>query len=101
MTFLAIVHAPALRPGARLSIADLAQTLEGPPARLAPGAKLDLRFGTCCPNLACGAILGCNATADEAVLGIAGFDYTIRRCRKHGGVEIPGLVAEDWFVIDG
>ncbi len=98
MSFLAIVHAPALRRGARLCIADLAQTLGRPPVAMSDGAEISLRFGTCCPDLASGAIVGCDAGRDEAVLTVDDATWTIRRSRV-GGIGVPGLVAEDWFVV--
>ena len=96
MSFLAIVHAPALRRGARVCIADLAQTLDHAPVAITSGAEILLRFGTCCPDLASGAIAECDR--DEAVLTVDQATWTIRRSPV-GGVSVPGLVAEDWFVV--
>ena len=100
MAFLAIVHAPALRLGARLCISDLEQTADKPPASIAPGAQIDLRFGTCCPDLLSGAIGLCDTASEEAVLRVADADWHIRRSND-GGVRAPGLVADDWFVVEG
>ena len=96
MSFVAIVHAPALRFGARLCISDCDQTPEQPPAGIAVGSEIVLRYGTCCPALACGAISA--RDLDEAVLHTADADWTIRRSER-GGVDVPGLVADDWFVV--
>ncbi len=98
MSFMAIVHAPALRSGARICICDLDQTIDEPPSELVIGSEVALRFGTCCPSLASGAIQACDLGADEAVLRIADADWTIRRSHE-GGVNVAGLVAEDWFVV--
>ncbi len=98
MTYLAIVHAPALRPGARICISDLAQTTDQPPAPIAPGAEIALRFGTCCPDLVRGAIALCDSQAEQAILRIEKADWTIRRSHA-GGVHTPGMVADDWFVV--
>ena len=100
MTFLAIVHAPTLRAGARVCICDLDQTVERLPTSISSGAAVSLRFGACCPDLACGSISEYDAQADRAVLRIAESEVTIQRSRR-GGVGCPGLIAEDWFVVDG
>ena len=100
MAFLAIVHAPMLRLGARLCISDLAQTPDRAPMPIAPGAEIDLRFGTCCPDRMSGAIGLCDTSSEEAVLRVADADWHIRRSGK-GGVRAPGLVADDWFVVEG
>ena len=99
MTFLAIVHSPVLRPGARLCIADLAQSVEKPPEPLSRGADVSLRFGTCCPDLAVGAVDTCDAQTEEAVLRVAESRWAIRRSHS-GEIAIPGLKAESWFVVD-
>ena len=100
MAFLAIVHAPELRIGARLCISDLEQTVDQGPSPVAPGVEIDLRFGTCCPDLVYGAIGLCDTSSEEAVLRVADSDWHIRRSSK-GGVRTPGLVADDWFVVEG
>ena len=66
---------------------------------IAAGDEIALRFGTCCPDLADGAIGFCDAYPDEAVLRVAESAWTIRRSTIPG-VDLPGLVAEDWFVVD-
>ena len=98
MAFLAIVHAPALRSGARLCISDLTQTADKPPTPIAPGAEIDLRFGTCCPDSKAGAIGLCDTDSEEAVLRVGNEDWHIRRARA-GGVRTPGIIADDWFVV--
>ena len=100
MAFLAIVHSPELRLGARLCISDLAQTTERAPKPLSPGAPIDLRFGTCSPDLRSGSIGLCDISVEEAVLRVADADWHIRRSHQ-GGVCAPGLVADDWFVVEG
>ena len=97
--FQAIVHAPALRPGARLSLSDLAQTPTAPPARLTAGDDVAIRFGACCPDHGSGAVMACEA--DSATLRVAGTLWRLHRCPAHGGIDLPGLIAEDWFVMDG
>ena len=99
MTFLAIVHAPVLRPGARLCICDLEQSFDHAPTSITAGDEIMLRFGTCCPDLADGAIGFCDAEPDEAVLRVADSAWTIRRATTRA-VELPGLITEDWFVVD-
>ena len=96
MGFVAIVHAPSLRSGARLCISDLEQTPDQPPHGLAPGSQVQLRFGTCCASLDCGAIS--TLDVDEAVLRTSEADWTIRRSGR-GGVDVPGLMADDWIVV--
>ena len=96
MSFMAIVHAPALRSGARLCISDLDQAPGQPPHGLAAGSTIELRYGTCRPALACAAISA--RDDDEAVLRTAEADWTIRRSDS-GGVDVPGLMADDWIVI--
>ena len=95
MSFVAIVHAPALRSGARLCISDLEQTPDQPPHGLSAGATVELRYGTCCPSLACAAISA--REDDKAVLRTAEADWTIRL--SGGGVNVPGLMADDWIVV--
>ena len=96
--FQAIVHAPALRPGARLCLSDLAQTPTTPPARLSAGAGVALRYGACCPDHGSGAITAIDS--DSATLHVADTRWRLHRCPAHGGVDLPGLVSEDWFVVD-
>ncbi len=96
--FQAIVHAPALRPGARLCLSDLSQTPTMPPARLAAGDAVMLRFGVCCPEHGSGAIV--DIAADLATLRVAETRWRLHRCPRRSGVDVPGLVAEDWFVVD-
>ncbi len=96
MSFVAIVHAPAMRSGARLCISDNDQTADHPPHGLAAGSTIELRYGTCRPLLACAAISA--READEAVLQTAEADWTIRRSQD-GGVDVPGLMADDWIVV--
>ena len=95
--FQAIVHAPALRPGARLCLSDLAQTSGSTPTRLAAGDAVALRYGVCCPDHGSGAIT--EVRADIATLRVAGAHWRLHRCPSGGGVDVPGLVAEDWFVM--
>ncbi len=97
--FQAIVHAPKLRPGARLCLSDLAQTPTSPPARLAAGDGVALRFGACCPDHGSGAIT--SREADNATLRVADTRWRLHRCPAQGGVDLPGMISEDWFVIDG
>ena len=96
--FQAIVHAPALRPGARLCLSDLAQTPTIPPVRPAVGDSVALRFGACCPDHGSGAIT--EIEADSATLRVAEARWRLHRCPMKGGIDVPGLVAEDWFVVD-
>ena len=96
--FQAIVHAPALRPGARLCLSDLAQTPSTPPAHLAAGDDVALRFGACCPDHGNGAIE--SLEADSATLRVAAARWRLHRCPTSGGIDVPGLVAEDWFVVE-
>ena len=96
--FQAIVHAPALRLGAKLCLSDLSQTRTRPPAPLASGDAIMLRFGVCCPDHGSGAVT--DVEADEATLRVANARWRLHRCPKRGGVDVPGLIAEDWFVVD-
>ena len=96
--FQAIVHAPALRPGARLCLSDLAQGPGSPPGHLTAGVAVTLRFGVCCPTLGSGAIV--ERRADIATLRVAGARWRLHRCPARGGIDAAGLVAEDWFVMD-
>ena len=59
-------------------------------------SEVQLRFGTCCPTVVCGAISA--RRSDEAVLHTAEADWTIR-LSVEGGVDVPGLVADDWIVV--
>ena len=96
--FQAIVHAPALRPGARLCLSDLSQSATRQPSRPAAGDAVILRFGTCCPDHGGGAIT--DVGIGTAILRVAGTPWRLSRCPMEGGVDVPGLVAEDWFVVD-
>ena len=96
--FQAIVHAPALQPGARLCVSDLRQTATAPPAHLAAGDPVALRFGTCCPDHGQGAIT--DLEGGTATLRISTVRWRLHRCPQDGGIDVPGLVAEDWFVVD-
>ncbi len=96
--FQAIVHAPALRPGARLCLSDLAQTVTTPPARLVAGVGVTLRFGTCCPDHGSGAITALEA--DSATLRVADTRWRLHRCPARAGIDLPGMISEDWFVVD-
>ena len=95
--YQAIVHAPALRAGARLCLSDLRQTLVARPRRPQAGDTLSLRFGVCCPALGAGIF---TAIEDRmATVQIADARWRLGRCPSDGGIEIPGLTAEDWFVV--
>ena len=96
--FQAIVHAPALRPGARLCLSDLGQTPALRPADLTAGERVVLRFGTCCPWHGAGAIT--EVGTGTAILRVAEDRWRLHRCPSGGGIDIPGLVAEDWFVVE-
>ena len=96
--FQAIVHAPVLRPGVRLCLSDLGQTPTQPPAALAAGDDVALRFGACCPAHGAGAII--DLEAETAILRVAEARWRLHRCPFGGGVDVPGLLAEDWFVVE-
>lgn len=96
--FQAIVHAPRLRPGARLCFSDLDQTPTLPPARLTAGDVVALRFGPCCPDHGTGAVTA--RATDTATLRVAGALWRLHRCPFGGGVDVAGLMAEDWFVVE-
>lgn len=98
MTFQAIVHAPTLRSGARLNIADLEQTPTGTPRRLAAGDMMELRFGVCCPDLAQATVVSYVAEPESAVLSCEGLEVTIARPGADEGSDVPGLRSEVWFV---
>lgn len=98
MPFDAIVHAPHLRPGARLNIAAADQAEGSAPDSLAVGAAVRIKFGVCCPDLANGTIVGREAGADRVVLSVGGESFVL--IRGGGGVRVPGLVSEDWFVAE-
>lgn len=98
MVFQAIVHAPMLRPGARLCFSDLAQTSIKPPTCLMVGDSVVIRYGACCPDHGTGAIT--SLEADLATLRVAQAQWRLRRCPMRGGIDVPGLVGEDWFVVD-
>lgn len=95
--YQAIVHAPKLRPGARLCLSNLAQTPTTLPTRLAPGDAVALRFGVCCPDHGSGAITALEA--ESATLQVAGRQWRMVRCPARSGIDLPGLIAEDWFVV--
>lgn len=98
MTFQAIVHAPSLRRGARLNIADLGQSTSQRPKRLGVGDEVELRFGVCCPDLARGIVVNYDTLPESAVLEVEGTKVTI--CHRVGeqAVGQPGLRSESWFV---
>ena len=98
MTFQAIVHAPGLRHGARLNIADLDQSETRGPKRIGLGAEVELRFGVCCPDLARAIVVDYTPLPESAVIAVAGEEVTI--CHRAGDVGVlqPGLESETWFV---
>ena len=96
MRFDVIVHAPSLRTGVRLNIAEADQVAEAAPGRLEVGSELTLRFGVCCPDVSTGTITGRETRPEAAVLAVDGETWTL--LRGPGGVTDSGLVSEDWFV---
>lgn len=97
MQFDAIVHAPTLRAGARLNIAEADQTEGDMPDRLQIGSEVRLRFGVCCPDRSRGTIVGHSVGPESVVLAIGAEAWTLLR-RGDGGVSTPGLISEDWYV---
>ena len=98
MTFQAIVHAPDLRAGARLNIADLEQSASQGPKRIGLGAELDLRFGVCCPDLARAVVVDYVPLPETAVIAVGTQEVTICHPAGHAGSLRPGLRSEIWFV---
>jgi hypothetical protein len=98
MSFQAIVHAPALRQGARLNIADLDQSKTLGPKRIGLGAEVELRFGVCCPDLARAIVVDYTPQPESAVIAVAGEEITICHRSADAGVSQPGLESETWFV---
>lgn len=107
MPFNAIVHAPALRLGARLNIAEADQTESTQPCVLTIGAEVRLRIGVCAPELVSGTVIGCTAEServdptlvDSTVdLVVGGTIWRLQRSER-GGVTAPGLVSDAWYVV--
>lgn len=98
MPFDALVHAPHLRPGARLNIAEADQNEGHRPAVLTVGSVIHIKFGVCCPDHARGTIVDRDAAADRVVLSVDGACFVL--VKGGAGVDVPGLVSEDWFVAD-
>lgn len=98
MTFQAIVHAPVLRHGARLNIADLEQSDAQGPKRIGLGAEMALRFGVCCPDLARAIVVDYAPLPETAVIAVDGEEITICHRAGHEAVSEPGLRSESWFV---
>lgn len=96
MLFNAIVHAPELRAGVRVNIAQADQTLKDPAERLAVGADVRVRFGVCCPDKAQGTIIDLSPEPETAVLAIGTRAWPLRK--GTGGVTSIGLVSEHWYV---
>ncbi len=97
MRFEAIVHAPTLRAGARLNIAECDQSEFAPPERLEVGSELWLRFGVCCPDLSRGMIVAYGEGPESVILAIGSESWTLLK-GDGGGVTEPGIVSEDWYV---
>ena len=97
MRFNAIVHAPVLRAGTRLNIAEADQREDVSPHRLALGDEVALRFGVCCPDRSDGRIVAATPRPESVTLTIGDRSWTLFR-NGQGGVTTPGLVSEDWFV---
>jgi hypothetical protein len=97
MRFDAIVHAPTLRAGTRLNIAEADQTEGTSPDRLEVGSEVRLRFGVCCPDLSFGTVTEYTALPETVVLAIGTESWTLSR-GEGGGITTPGLLSEDWYV---
>lgn len=97
MRFDAIVHAPTLRVGARLNIAEADQSETDAPDHLEIGSEVRLRFGVCCPDRSLGIVVEHGAGPETVVLAV-GAEAWILLKDDTGGVSAPGLVSEDWYV---
>lgn len=97
MHFDAIVHAPTLRVGTRLNIAETDQTEGRIPDRLGVGSQVRLRFGVCCPDLSRGTVVDYAAWPESVVLAIGTEAWTLLKADS-GGISTPGLLSEDWYV---
>lgn len=98
MQFNAIVHAPKLRPGARLNIAEADQVEGVSPNRLDVGDELTVRFSIVCPDRARGIIVAHAPTPGAIVLSIGTTAWTLRK--GGDGINVPGLLSESWYVAD-
>lgn len=96
MSFNVIVHAPTLRAGARLNIAQADQTVDDAPERLSVGSEIKLRFGVCCPDKAEGRIIDLSPEPETAMLAVGTQVWPLRK--GTGGVATGGLVSEHWYV---
>ena len=96
MHFDAIVHAPTLRAGTRLNIAEADQTEGDEPDRLEVGSQVWLRVGVCCPDRSCGTVIDYIEQPESVVLAIGSQSFTL--LKGESGVSTPGLLSEDWYV---
>jgi hypothetical protein len=99
MQFHAIVHAPCLREGARLNIAEADQRLDVAPAMLDVGSNVCLRFGVCCPDHASGRIVEATEQPARVVMQIGERRWALTK-RGDRAISDPGLVSEDWYVAE-
>ncbi|MCX8253571.1 protein of unknown function [Beijerinckiaceae bacterium RH AL1] len=94
MFFQALTDAPTLREGVTLNFMAVPQEEGETPAKIAAGDHVTLRFGHCCPLIREGRIT--QASCEAATLSFEGSVWAL--VPRTSGVEIPGIVSEDWVI---
>lgn len=97
-TFQALTNASALGEGVKLNLMATPQTAGVAPPRLASGARVTVRFGHCCPDIAEGTVTAVTGDLERAVLTLGDTHWTIERGPSGSGVSVPGILSEDWYV---
>lgn len=98
MPFQALTAAPFLGRGVKLNIMASPQGVGASPVSIGIGSRITIRFGHCCPDIAEGTITAVTEEPERVVLTVDGADWTLEPGPARGGISIPGIVSEYWFV---
>ncbi len=97
MLFDALVHAPCLRPGARLNIAEANQVEGRQPRSMEVGSEVRLKCGVVAPQKLLGTIVEASEGARRVTMQV-GAKFWILARREGREIDAPGLVSEHWIV---